>query len=73
MWTSMMFDMAVLVYGRHIEGKLSERDEDGRLVNTIRDLLDLPLDKTELREQTLLSLRMLDFEARKPRSGIVIE
>lgn len=67
-----MFDTVVLTFGRHIDNKMQERDEDGNLINNLRDLLDLPLDKEELRELTLRSLRMLDLDAQHPeRTGVV--
>lgn len=68
-----MFDAAVIAFGRHIESKLREVDEDGNLKNDLRSLLDIPLDKAELRALTLHSLKMLEIEARNPRSGIVID
>lgn len=68
-----MFDTAVTVFGRHIEGKLREVDEDGKPVWTLRQLLDLPLSNAELRQETLNSLKMLDIEGRRPRSGIILD
>lgn len=68
-----MFDTMVTVFGRHIENKMQERDEEGHLINDLRRLLEIPPDPAELREMTLTSLRLLEIEARKPRSGIVID
>ena len=67
-----MFDMAVLTFGRYIDNKSQERDSDGNLVNDLRDLLDIPPTKEELRELTIKSLRMIDLDAQHPeRSGVV--
>lgn len=66
-----MFDAAVLSFGRHIENKLREVDENGQPVWELRQLLDLPLSPYELRQETLNSLKMLELEARRPHSGIV--
>lgn len=74
MWTSLMFDTAVSVFGRHIEAKLGEIDEDTKEPKwTLRQLLDLPIDKEELRQETLNALKWLEIEGRNPnRSGIVL-
>lgn len=73
MWTALMFDTAVLVFGRYIENKLRETDEDGKPVWDLRHLLDVPMDQHELRQATLDSIRLLKLEAHKPGSGIVVD
>lgn len=69
-----MLDAAVTVFGRHIEGKLREVDEDTKEPKyTLRQLLDLPMDKEELHQETLNALKWLEIEGRNPnRSGIVL-
>lgn len=71
MWTAIMFDTAVLVFGRHIDNKLAERNEDGSPANDLRLLLDIEPDPSELRELNQRTLHMLDLELRNPRSGVV--
>lgn len=76
MWTALMFDTAVMTFGQHVENKLKEIDESYlpqiRMRYSLRELIGLPYDKTELRNLTLASLRMLDIDAQHPeRSGVV--
>lgn len=71
-----MFDTAVMTFGQHIENKSKEVDESYlpviRYRYTLRELLDIPYDQTELRNMTLASLKMLDIDAQHPeRSGVV--
>lgn len=71
-----MFDTAVMTFGQHVENKLKEIDESYlpqiRMRYSLRELIGLPYDKTELRNLTLASLRMLDIDAQHPeRSGVV--
>lgn len=71
-----MFDTAVMTFGQHIENKSKEVDESYlpqiRYRYTLRGLLDLPYDRSELRAMTIASLRMLDIDAQHPeRSGVV--
>ena len=72
-WTAWQFDNAVLTFGKWIDNKLAERDKDGKPVNTLRELLGIPLTDEERREMNRKSLAMFDslFGGEKgKRSGI---
>lgn len=69
--TALSFDNAVMSFGLHIENKLHEIDPvSNSPMHNLRDLLDIPYTKQELREQTRSSLSALDMIARNPGSGI---
>lgn len=56
MWTALCFDSAVLAFGRYIENKLHELDDDHKPVHTLRELLS---DETaEQRNERLLEMIM---------------
>lgn len=44
-WLCWMFNRAVHTFGAWVENKLAERDRDGRPVNRIERLLDMPIQK----------------------------
>jgi hypothetical protein len=72
-WTALQFDNAVMHWGIHVENKLKETNQDGSPKNSLRDLLDIPLTRQELREATRRSLKLLDKASRDRRSGIVAD
>ena len=70
LWTAWQFDNAVLTFGRWVDNQLEERDESGRRVHTLRNLLDLPMTDSEKREMNRQSLQQLDQRVRLLHSGI---
>jgi len=70
MWTALQFDNAVMTFGRHIEGKMTERNEDGSAKWKLRDLLDLPYTPAEQREMLRIAMQAFKQQAFDPRSGV---
>lgn len=38
-WLAYQFNGAVIFYGRYVEGKLNERDDDGKPIHSIENIL----------------------------------
>ncbi len=72
MWTAFMFDSAVLAFGNHVENQLRVLDGSGRPKYTLRELLDAPYTKQELRALNAESLRRLDLLASRTHGQILV-
>lgn len=62
-----------MTFGRWVDNKLQERHKDGTPVNTLRDLLGIPMTEEEKREMNRKSLALMEamFGGGKgQRSGI---
>lgn len=48
-WECVQFDRAVTWFGRHVENKLMERDDNGRSLYTLEMILDIEPDEAQQR------------------------
>lgn len=58
-WTGYQFDSAVVMYGSWIEGKLSERDDQGTLKWTLAELLDAKPEHIKRARKAMMAMQSI--------------